>query len=253
MGLLLKDKVAVVTGAASGIGAAIADRLAFHGAGVALLDINQEGLSEIQQRLEKAYNVQILTFAADVTNYDLLMETGNKIVDAFGKVDVLVNCAGGGKISMGFRDHDADSWKKQIELNLNSVFYCCKMVMEQMILQRSGKIINISSVAGLIGGGLLGRSAYATAKAGVSGMTKALARELGDFGIHVNTIAPGLHVTPLTSIHGEDFISSVKEKLILKTAGEPEKLGELVAFLASDNSQFITGSMIVVDGGLAMH
>lgn len=253
MVLLLKDKISVVTGAASGIGAAISERLAFHGSGVALLDINEEGLALVKKNIEKLYDVPIFIFPVDVTNYDALMKTGEKIVEVFSKIDVLVNCAGGGKIPMGFRDHDAESWKKQIDLNMNSVFYCCKMVMEQMISQRSGKIINISSVAGLIGGGLLGRSAYATAKAGVAGMTKALARELGEFGIHVNTIAPGLHVTPLTSVHGDDFINSVKEKLILKTSGEPEKLGELVAFLASENAQFITGSMIVVDGGLAMH
>ncbi len=251
--MLLKDKVSVITGAASGIGAAISDRLAFHGSAVALLDINEEGLEKVRKELKQKYDVSASVFPVNVTDYDALQATGKKIIEEFSKVDVLVNCAGGGKIPMGFRDHDAESWKKQIDLNMNSVFYCCKMVMEQMIGQRSGKIINISSVAGLIGGGLLGRSAYATAKAGVAGMTKALARELGEFGIHVNTIAPGLHVTPLTSIHGEEFINSAKEKLILKTSGDPEKLGELVAFLASDNSQFMTGSMIVVDGGLAMH
>ena len=251
--MLLKNKVSVVTGAASGIGAAISDRLAFHGSAVMLLDINEDGLERVKNELMQKHDVPVSIFPVSVTDYDALQATGQKIIEEFSRVDVLVNCAGGGKIPMGFRDHDAESWKKQIDLNMNSVFYCCKMVMEQMIGQRSGKIINISSVAGLIGGGLLGRSAYATAKAGVAGMTKALARELGEFGIHVNTIAPGLHVTPLTSIHGEDFINSVKEKLILKTSGDPEKLGELVAFLASENSQFMTGSMIVVDGGLAMH
>lgn len=251
--MLLKGKISVVTGAASGLGAAISDRLAFHGSALALLDINNDGLSRVREDLVKKHGGPVSVFPVDVTDYDAVMGTGIEILETFSRVDVLVNCAGGGKITMGFRDHDVVSWKKQIDLNMNSVFYCSKMVMEQMIRQRSGKIINISSVAGLVGGGLLGRSAYATAKAGVSGMTKALARELGEFGIHVNTVAPGLHITPLTSAHGADFIESTKEKFILKTAGEPEKLGELVAFLASENSQFITGSMIVVDGGLAMH
>ena len=250
---MLEGKVSVVTGAGSGLGAAISERLAFHGSSLALMDISEKGLEQTRETIGRKHPVPVSCFRTDVTDYDAVQRTGESIIGTFGRIDVLVNCAGGGNITMKFRDHDAETWKKQIDLNLNSVFYCSKMVMEQMISQKSGKIINISSVAALVGGGLLGQSAYPTAKAGVAGMTKALARELGPFGIHVNTIAPGLHVTPLTGAYGEDFINSVKEKLLLKTSGDPEKLGELVAFLASDNSQFMTGSMIVVDGGLAMH
>lgn len=251
--MLLNDKISVITGAASGLGSAISERFAFHGSDLALIDINKEGLDKVAEIIKKQHNVSVETFITDITDYNAVMATGEGIFKLYPQVDVLVNCAGGGNLALGFRDHDEMSWKKQIDLNLNSVFYCSKMVMENMIKQKRGRIINISSVAGLIGGGLLGRSAYATAKAGVAGMTKALARELGEFGITVNTVAPGLHVTPLTSIKGDAFIESIKEKLILKSSGKPENLGELVVFLASDHSDFITGSMFVADGGLVMH
>jgi len=124
----------------------------------------------------------------------------------------------------------------------------------KLIDQRYGKIVNIASVAGMRGGGLLGRGAYSTAKAGIIGFTKAMAKELGEFGIYVNTVAPGLHVTPLiTSNMTESRIQELKDDLPLKTAGEPEKLAELIAFLTSDDAQFITGALIPVDGGYAMY
>ncbi len=244
-------KSVVITGAASGLGRAITKVFATNKAELALLDINMEGLRQIKSEL---HSQKVLTYEVDVTDYEKVQEAGKRIVSDRGRIDVLVNCAGGGKeFLLGFRELDEITWNKQINLNLNSMFYCCKMVLEQMIKQRSGKIINVSSVAGLRGGGLLGKGAYATAKAGVLGLTKALAREVGEYGINVNAVAPGLHLTPLTGGTPTEKIELIKTQLPLKACGDPEKLGELVAFLASESAQFITGAVITVDGGYAMH
>ncbi len=250
----LKNKSAIVTGGASGIGASICAKLAEHGANIAVWDINEAGLKEIKDKLAK-YDVKVESYKTNVTDYANAQEVGKKTISDFGKIDILVNCAGGGKdLSLSFRQLDDVTWKKQIDLNLNSAFNCSKAVIEHMIDQRYGKIVNIASVAGMRGGGLLGRGAYSTAKAGIIGFTKAMAKELGEFGIYVNTVAPGLHVTPLiTSNMTESRIQELKDDLPLKTAGEPEKLAELIAFLTSDDAQFITGALIPVDGGYAMY
>lgn len=250
----LKDRTAIITGAASGIGAAIAEKIAEHGAGVALWDINEKGLNEMKEKLSK-YDVRVETYVTNVTDYDNVQIIGKNTILDFGHIDILVNCAGGGKdLSLGFLELDEDSWGKQIDLNLNSVFYCCKSIIHHMVDRRYGKIINLGSVAGMRGGGLLGRGGYSSGKSGVIGFTKALAKEVGEYGIHVNTVAPALHVTPLiTNSMSEERIEEIKQSFPLKTAGDPEKLGELIAFLASDDAQFITGSLITVDGGYSMH
>ena len=250
----LKNKNAIVTGGASGIGASICAKLAEHGANIAVWDINEIGLKEIKKELAN-YDVKVEAYKANVTDYADIQEVGGKTIKDFGKIDILVNCAGGGKdLSLGFRELDAVTWKKQIDLNLNSAFNCSKAVIEHMIGQKYGKIVNIASVAGMRGGGLLGKGAYSTSKAGIIGFTKALAKELGEFGIYVNTVAPGLHVTPLiTKNMTETRIQELKDDLPLKTAGKPEKLAELIAFLVSDDAQFITGSLVTVDGGYAMY
>ncbi|MCR4443300.1 MAG: SDR family NAD(P)-dependent oxidoreductase [Peptococcaceae bacterium] len=245
-------KNVVITGAASGLGAAMTERFAVYGADLALLDIDLKGLERVKETLP-FHQGKVSVYRADVTNYREILETGKKILRDFGSIDVLVNSAGGGDITLGYRELDEVSWNKQIDLNLNGVFNCCKMVLETMIQQKSGKIINISSVAGLRGGGLLGRGAYAAAKAGVIGLTKALAREVGEFGIRVNAVAPGFHLTPLTEKYPEEKLEAIKASLPLKCSGDPQKLAELVVFLASDKAQFITGSVITADGGYAMH
>ena len=250
----LKNKNAIITGAASGIGASICEKFAEYGANLALWDINENGLEEMKKKFPK-YNIKVEGYKTNVTDYHNVQEIGKRTIKDFGKIDILINCAGGGKdLSLGFRELDDITWKNQIDLNLNSAFYCSKSVIEHMIEQRYGKIVNIASIAGMRGGGLLGKGAYSTAKAGVIGFTKALAKELGEFGIYVNTVAPGLHVTPLiTGKIPEARIEEIKNSFPLKTAGDPEKLAELIAFLASDDAQFITGALLTVDGGYSMH
>lgn len=250
----LKDKTAIVTGAASGIGAAICEKIAENGGNVALWDINENGLIEMKKKLEK-YSVKVEYYMVNITNYDDVQEKGKCVIKDFGKVDILVNNAGGGKdLSLGFREHNEVTWKNQIDLNLNSAFYCVKSIIDHMVEQKYGKIVNISSVAAMRGGGLLGKASYSTAKAGIIGFTKALAKEFGEYGIYANTVAPALHLTPLTlGQMGSERIEEIKNSLPLKTAGEPEKLAELIVFLASDDAQFITGALFTVDGGYSMH
>jgi len=251
--LRLNGKVAMVTGSASGIGAAIAEAMAVSGADLALIDINEEGLLKIKETLSK-YDRVIKTYTIDLTDYNIVQQTGKNIFLDFKKVDILVNCAGGGKeLTLNCRKLDSDSWDRQIKLNLYSAFNCIKAVIEKMIDQGSGKIINISSTAGLRGGGQIGKCAYSTAKAGIIGLTKAVARELGPYGIHVNAIAPGLHITPLTERIPKENLKAIMDRLPLRGSGDPNKLAKLIVFLASDDAQFITGSVITVDGGYAMH
>jgi NAD(P)-dependent dehydrogenase (short-subunit alcohol dehydrogenase family) len=250
----LKDKVAVVTGAASGLGAAIAEKLAENGANVALWDMNESGLKEMEEKLSK-YGVKAKGYKTNVTDYDIAQNMGKEVVKDFGKVDILVNCAGGGReLGLGFRELDGDSWKRQMDLNLNSAFNCTKSVIENMVENNYGKIVNLSSVAGMRGGGLLGRGAYSTAKAGIIGFTKAVAKEFGPYGIYANTVAPSLHITPLIKSNlTEEQVKEITDGFLLKKSGDPSKLAELILFLVSDDAQFITGALYTVDGGYSLH
>jgi len=250
----LKERTAIVTGSAAGLGAAIAEKFAENGANLALWDLNEDGLIEMKKKLEQ-YNTKIEYYKINLTNYDEVQKIGEQTIRDFNKIDILVNCAGGGsELNLGFRELDEISWKNQIDLNLNSAFYCVKAVIEHMIEKNYGKIVNLSSVAGMRGGGLLGRGAYSTAKAGIIGFTKALAKEFAEFGIYANTVAPSLHVTPLIkSKLNLEQIEELKNSFLIKNGGDPEKLAELVTFLASDDAQFITGALYTVDGGYSLH
>ena len=250
----LQNKIAIVTGSASGLGAAVAEKFAKNGASVALWDLNEKGLKEMEEKLAQ-YGTKIKGYKTNVTDYDGVMEIGKQVIKDFGRVDILINCAGGGRdIAVGLRELDGERWSKMIDLNMTSTFNCTKAVIENMIEHNYGKIVNFSSVAGLRGGGLLGKAAYATAKAGVVGFTKAVAKECAPYGIYCNAIAPSLHVTPLIEANMDpEQIKALKDSFLLKKAGDPDKLAELVLFLASDDAQFITASLYTVDGGFSYH
>ena len=250
----LENKNAIITGSASGLGAAVAEKFALNGANVAMWDMNEKGLAEMEEKLQK-YGVAAKGYKTNVTDYDEVQERGQQVIKDFGRIDILINCAGGGRdIALGLRELDENTWDKLIDLNLKSTFNCTKAVIENMIENNYGKIVNFSSIAGLRGGGLLGKAAYATAKAGVVGLTKAVAKEFAQYGIYANAIAPALHITPLIEANmNPEEIEELKKSFLLKTSGDPAKLAELVVFLASDDAQFITAALYTVDGGFSFH
>jgi 3-oxoacyl-[acyl-carrier protein] reductase len=250
-GMNLQGKTAVITGAASGIGAETALAMAENGAGLVLLDINEAGL-KLQQEKLKEYPVRVDVFAVDLTDYEAVQKVGKEIYKVCDRIDILANIAGGGgrEGSTPIAEISREMWDKLIELNMGTMFNCTKMVIEKMMEQKSGKIVNISSVAGVRGGPMAGKGGYAAAKAGVIGFTQTLARELGPYGVLVNAVAPGFHLTPLTAYNSSE---NIMNSLPLRRAGDPAKLAQLIVFLTSDDNQFITGDVICVDGGLCMH
>lgn len=253
MDLKLNDKVAVVTGSAGGLGFAVAQKLAEEKARVALLDIKADELQTATKNIKKISG-RSEGFVVDLTDFAAVKETYNNIIDCFEKVDILVNCAGGGPgFQKQMKDITCSEWDRIVNINLNSVFNTCKIMSNGMLTNQWGRIINFSSVAALRGGGLLGKVAYASSKAGVIGLTKALAREFGSCNVTVNAIAPSLHMTPLTSILTDTQVKMIKDSFPLKRVGDPDGLGALVCYLASDYASFITGATITVDGGYAMH
>jgi len=246
----LDDKVAVVTGASRGIGRAIALELAQRGASLVInynhsSEAAQDVVATIEENEGKAIAVQ-----ADVGDFDQAATLIKTTQETFGQVDILVNNAGTTRdqLLMLLREED---WDIVLRTNLKSVFNCCKAAARPMMRQRAGRIISISSVSGLVGQG--GQTNYAASKAGIIGFTKSLAKELGPRNVTVNAIAPGFVPTDLTA----DLSDELKEKAIeatpLRRMGKPEEIAYAVAFLASDEAAFITGEVLTVDGGLAMH
>jgi 3-oxoacyl-[acyl-carrier protein] reductase len=246
---MLTGKVAVVTGAGKGIGRAIALKLAHYGASIVInyrtsAKEAEEVIAEIRNNGGKAEMVQ-----GDVSNFEEAEKVIKFAIESFGKLDILVNNAGITKDTLLLRMKEED-FSKVIDVNLKGVFNCTKHASAIMLKQKSGRIINISSVVGIMGNA--GQANYAAAKAGIIGFTKSVAKELGARGITANAIAPGFITTDMTEVLSD----KVKEKLIenvpLKKLGNPEDVANLAAFLASDNASYITGQVINVDGGMVM-
>ena len=249
----LHGKTAVITGAASGIGAETAKTFAQGGADLVLLDINEDGLKVQKEKLEE-YSVKINIFTVDLTNYDAVQKIGMAIKDVCDNIDILVNIAGGGPDgTKPIAELSRESWDKLININMGITFNCTKMVINKMIEQNSGKIVNISSVAGVRGGPMDGKGGYAAAKAGIIGFSQTLARELAPYNINVNVIAPGLHMTPMTFNKSPESMHENLEKIPMHKPGDVSKLAQLILFLSSDENQYITGDVICVDGGICMH
>lgn len=241
----LKDKITVVTGGAQGIGKEIALAFAKEGAKVVIFDVNEEVLNATVKELQ-GYS-QALGIKADVTNLEETEKNINKIIDNFGRVDILVNNAGITRDNLLLRLSESD-WDKVLTVNLKGAFNCCKAVCRYMVKQRCGKIINISSVIGIMGNA--GQVNYAASKAGLIGVTKSLAKELGSRNITVNAIAPGYIKTVMTEQLPEKVKEEMFKRIPLARFGEASDVAKGVLFLASSDADYITGQVLVIDGGL---
>jgi len=244
---LLSGKVAVITGAARGIGKAIAEKFAEQGADIALTDI---ALNENTDKLEKELNamgVKAKIYASDASNFESSQNTVDEIFKEFGRVDILVNNAGITRDQLIMRMTE-EQWDLVINVNLKSVFNMTKAVQKIMLKQRSGSIINMSSVVGVSGNG--GQSNYSASKAGIIGFTKSIAKELGSRNIRSNAIAPGFIITEMTAQLPEDAKKEWIKGIPLKRGGTPEDVANTCVFLGSDLSSYVSGQVINVCGAM---
>jgi 3-oxoacyl-[acyl-carrier protein] reductase len=244
----LKDKVALITGAGRGIGREIALLFAREGTDTVVWDVNIEDAQKTCQEIE-ALGRKTLALQVDVTDYTKVEEAVNKILDKLGKVDILVNNAGITKDNLILRMSQAE-WDAVINVNLKGTFNCIKAVSRPMIKQRAGRIINIASIIGIIGNA--GQANYSASKAGIIALTKTAAKELASRNINVNAVAPGFIQTSMTDKLPDDLKQKMKEAIALNRFGSPADVAAACLFLASEDSSYITGQTIVVDGGMVM-
>ncbi|HRY99015.1 MAG TPA: 3-oxoacyl-[acyl-carrier-protein] reductase [Bacteroidales bacterium] len=244
---LLEGKVAVITGAARGIGRSIALRFAEHGAHVAFSDIRyDENAAALEQEL-LAMGVNAKGYASDASSFDAGEEFINQVLADFGQVDILVNNAGITRDNLLMRMTEQD-WDLVLGINLKSAFNLTKAVLKPMMKQRFGSIINMSSVVGISGNA--GQANYSASKAGMIGFTKSVAQELGSRSIRCNAIAPGFIETEMTAKLPEEVRSGWMNDIPLKRGGKPEDVADACVFLASDLSSYVTGQVLNVCGGL---
>jgi NAD(P)-dependent dehydrogenase (short-subunit alcohol dehydrogenase family) len=244
----LTGRIALVTGSARGIGRAIALRFAENGADVVINDIDvSEGMKTVEEI--KALGRESMFVQADVGNSEQVSRMASNVLERFRRLDILVNNAGIGVYGVPFQDYKESDWRRVMSVDLDGVFLCSRAFVNQMIKQRKGKIINITSIVGIVP--VRYHTAYATAKAGVINLTRIMALELASYGINVNAIAPGSTLTEQTR-----FIYSDPEKAArvlshvpLKRPARPEEIASVALFLASDDADYITGHTLVVDGG----
>lgn len=244
----LAGKAALVTGSARGIGRAVAGRLAVSGASVVISDLAAEAAGAAAEEL-KSKGYSALAIAGDVSSAESVEETVNRAVEAFGSVDILVNNAGITKDGLLFRMSEED-WDRVMAVNLKGVFLATKAAARVMAQKRWGRIVNISSVVGLMGNA--GQSNYAASKAGVVGFTKACAKELAGRNITVNAVAPGFIQTEMTDKLSDRAREAFLSSIPLGRAGTVEDVAETIGFLVSEEAGYITGQVLQVDGGLLM-
>jgi len=244
----LKDRVAIVTGGARGIGREIALTLAREGASIAICDVNEEALSLAKAEIE-AISRQCTVSIVDVGDYASCEEMVNKTLDKFGKIDILINNAGITRDSLLMRMKEED-WDAVLRVNLKGAFNFTKAVCRAMIKQRYGKVVNIASIIGIMGNA--GQANYAASKAGLIGLTKSSAKELASRGINVNAIAPGFIKTSMTDKLTDEQKEGMLKLIPLNSLGSPSDVANLALFLVSDSASYITGEVIKVDGGMVM-
>ncbi len=244
----LSGRVAFVTGASQGIGRACAEKLATEGAAVAVAARNQDKLNELVNEITAAGG-EAVACVLDVTDDEQVKASIKSVVAQFGKIDILVNNAGITRDQLVMRMKRAD-WDAVLQTNLTSAYLCIQQVSSSMLKQRWGRIINISSVFGQMG--QAGQANYAASKAGLIGLTMAVARELGSRNITCNAVAPGFIETAMTEVLGEEFKQNAAKQIPLGRVGSPTDVANAVAFLASDQASYITGHVLNVNGGMLM-
>jgi 3-oxoacyl-[acyl-carrier protein] reductase len=244
----LKDRVALITGGGRGIGRSIALLFGGEGADIVVFDVNMQDAQSTCLEIE-SYGRKAMALEVDVTSFTKVEEALNKTLDKFAKVDILVNNAGITRDGLFLRMSESD-WDAVLNVNLKGAFNCIKAVSRVMIKQRSGKIVNIASIIGIIGNA--GQANYSASKAGIIALTKTVAKELASRNINVNAVAPGFIQTEMTSRLPEDVKRKMKEAIPLNKFGSPEDVAEVCLFLASEEANYITGQTIIVDGGMVM-
>ncbi|MBX5452166.1 SDR family oxidoreductase [Thermogemmatispora sp.] len=249
----LDGRVAFVTGAGRGIGAATALRMAEEGARVALVDIDVEGCQQVAQELERL-GAQSLVLSCDVSNSAMVEEAVEKTVSQFGRLDILVNNAGIIRDNLLFKMSEED-WDAVMAVHLKGAFLCSRAAQKHMVQQRYGRIISLSSTSAL---GNRGQANYSAAKAGLQGFTRTLAIELGPFGITTNAVAPGFIDTEMTrssarrqGLDPEEVIAEASKRIPVRRVGQPRDVANVICFLASEEAGFVNGQIIYVSGGPA--
>ena len=244
-----ENQVAAVTGAGRGIGHAIAVRLAKEGARVASVSRTESNAQRTSDEINATRPDAAKAYAVDVADQAAVQTAAAQILEDFGRVDILVNNAGVTRDGLSMR-MSLDDWDTVLNTNLKGAFTFTQALMRSMIKQRSGRIINISSIAGLTGNA--GQANYSASKAGLIGLTKTLARELASRGITVNAVAPGLIETDMTTVLSDEIRRAILQKVPLGKLGEPDDIAGAVAYLASAEAKYITGQVLTVDGGMVM-
>ena len=244
-----ENQVAIVTGAGRGIGHAIAVRLASEGARVACVSRSEDNAKRTADEINILRADSAKPYAVDVADHAAVQKIGAQIFQDFTKIDILVNNAGVTRDGLAMR-MSIEDWDAVINTNLRGAFNFTQAIIRAMVKQRSGRIINITSVIGLIGNA--GQTNYAASKAGLIGFTKSLARELASRSITVNAIAPGFITTDMTAGLSDEIKKTIQSQIPLGKTGTPENVASTAAFLASDEASYITGQVICVDGGIVM-
>ncbi len=246
--MLLDNKVALITGGGRGIGREIALNFARNGADIVICDLNTEDIDETSRQVE-SHQRKALAITCDVSCLSEVEQAVKKALDKFKKIDILINNAGITKDNLLLRMTESD-WDKVIAVNLKGTFNCTKVISRLMLKQKSGKIVNIASIIGIRGNA--GQANYAASKAGIIGFTKSIARELASRAINVNAIAPGFIETRMTAKLSDELRGQMLKQIPLAKFGTTADVAKLALFLVSEESNYITGQVIQVDGGMSM-
>ena len=244
--LELQDKVAIVTGGNQGIGRATALLLAEAGAKVVVASRNQERNRQVAAEIERRFQRKALPLAVDVAERQAVEALVEKVIEEFGQVDILVNNAGICRLSQPFEELEDEAWDTVLDVNVKGVLHCVRAVIPFFKAKKAGKIVNVASLAGEVGG-IATAADYVASKAAVIGLTKSLARYLGPYQVNVNAVAPGFIRTSMTEAMQIDVGG-----IPLRSVGEPEDVAEAICFLASSRSRYITGTTLDINGGLYM-